>query len=285
MAESLYLETPSLLDASASYLADEKHIEAGMVALKILYEFPQVEVRKIQLPKGSKYTCWYVSVVGYEKVPVLNLGIYPNGRLTVEFRFMEYLSPGLREMMQWQTTNWPYVKVGNAPFTVTRTVRVLKEYIPLVCSAALEGRLKKGGTSAAESVISDILESLEGLEFRQGERPEWLRNPEGNLMQLDFWLTSRNLAIEVQGPYHFLDLHGKPNQLRRRQENDRHKIRICLEHGLSLIWMNSVGIQKSLVRMPFQSQVKHLVGLLQFTGAHHPCHVIWETPELDPKLG
>lgn len=266
------------------YLADGSHREAGRIALRILSEFARIEVRKIQIPKGNKYTCWYVSAVGYEKLPIINLGIYPNGRLTVEFRFMEFLSPELRELMQWQTTNWPYLKVGQKPFSLAQTIQILHGYVPQVCSAASGGLLKKGGTSAAETGVSDILKSLENVEFVEGERPEWLRNPEGNLLQLDFWLTSKGLAIEVQGPYHFSDLHGKPHQLRRRQENDKQKIRICLEQGVSLIWMNSVGIQKYLVRMPFQEQVEHLGRLLKFTALHHPCHVLWETPEADPKI-
>jgi hypothetical protein len=191
---------------------------------------------------------------------------------------MQFVAPLTRDRLGWQTQNWPYARISPTGFEPDEVALMIDEYAHHCQQAAGAGLLKKGGTSAAETVLRDILEALQ-VDFIEGERPEWLRNAERNLLQLDFQIPPFDLAIEVQGPHHFQDLFGKPQQLHRRKANDAFKIDACLDRNISLIWMNAEGIQRKLVRMSFQLQVAHVLSLLQETKHAHPCHLIWISPE------
>lgn len=284
MAEHIFPDGKVELKPSKPYIAAGNQSESARVALDLILPISDVEVRDIQIPADKKYTCWYVSIMGYEKLPVINLGLYPNGKINVEFRYMQFLKPELREVMQWQTTNWPYARISDEAFTVRQVQTILDSYVSAVAKALEQGTLKRGGTSAAESMVADILTALDGKQFVEGTRPEWLRNPDGKLLQLDFYFESDSMAIEVQGPHHFRDFFNKPDQLIRRQKNDRYKVMCCLDKRISMIWMNTDGIQKQLARLPFKVQQKKIAKLIEFTAKHHPCHVIWENPESGPTL-
>ena len=68
--------------------------------------------------------------------------------------------------------------------------------------------------------------------------PNWLRNSDGNIMELDGYCKSLNLAFEYQGEQHFsLDTYYiKDNaKLDRRKKLDKQKKRICTKKGITLI--------------------------------------------------
>lgn len=241
MAKHINLDAGEVPKPNTKCLASAKHRESARKALQIMKFLPELEVRDIQLPKDSKYTCWYLSVIGYPKLPVINFTLQTSGNMNVEFRYMQFVPPKVRDTLQWQTGNWPYARISNKAFSAQEVIQILKNYVPRCRGALRENLLKRGGTSAAEGVIGDILKSLD-IKLVQGERPEWLRNSEGSILQLDFYLPLFNIALEIQGPYHYRDLFGKPDRLSRRQENDRFKIKTCLKRGVSMIWMDSAGI-------------------------------------------
>lgn len=283
MAEHVHPQAGESVSSTKKYLASLDHKAAADTAICMLESLPGSEVRDIQFPKDLKYTCWYLSVLGYAKLPIVNLTLQSSGRMNVEFRYMQFVPPHIRDILRWQTGNWPYARLSESAFTESEIARMLAEYIPQCKEALEQGRLKKGGTSAAETVVGDVLD-LYGIEIIQGAYPELLRNADGNLLQLDFQLPSLKIAIEVQGPHHFRDFFGKPEQLAIRQKNDAFKVKTCLENDMSIIWMNSEGIQKELVRLPISEQKEIIRELLDLTKHNHPCHVIWEGIKEPPKI-
>lgn len=279
MAEHIYLSANEDIFPSTKFLASADHVESAKIGhwlLESLHE--QIEVRDIQIPKNRLYTCWYVSIIDFPKKPIINLTLQKNGVLNVEYRYMQFVSPELRENMQWQTNNWVYARISKNGFTKGRVLEITRDYVPKCVEAVNDGRLRRGGTSAAEDAIDDMFPYISNDKAIQGSWPEWLRNESGNLLQLDFLFNGNNIAIEVQGPHHKKDLYGKPIQLAKRQENDAFKVKACLEHGISLIWMESEGIQRELVRLPLSDQKRELKQVFDFAKANHPCHIVWTNP-------
>lgn len=280
MAEHIYLNENEKITPTVNFLASTEHLESAEIGQRLLNEFPEhLEVRDIQVPKDKLYTCWYVSVINYPKLPIINFTLQRNNALNVEFRYMQFINPVLRDTLQWATNNWVYARIKTGGYTFNYVHKIMIDYVPKCVNAVSNNNLKRGGTSAAEIVIDDILDVLIKEEVIQGSRPEWLRNQEGNLLQLDFLINHLKIAIEVQGPHHNKDFFGKPKQLARRQENDIYKINKCIENDLSLIWMDSEGIQKKLARLSFTDQKEIIQNLLQSTNKNHPCHIIWSSPE------
>ena len=67
-----------------------------------------------------------------------------------------------------------------------------------------------------------------GTEILPTRRPDWLRNPStGRNLELDFYMPTMKLGIEIQGPTHYEDL--------AQQERDRLKRELCKENGIDLI--------------------------------------------------
>lgn len=72
------------------------------------------------------------------------------------------------------------------------------------------------------------------LIFRNN-RPEWLE-----LLELDIWLPDISLAFEYQGVQHFtsIDHWGGEEALAQTKLRDQKKIRLCKQHGITLIHIN-----------------------------------------------
>ncbi|MCM2272430.1 MAG: hypothetical protein NDJ18_07760, partial [candidate division Zixibacteria bacterium] len=138
-----------------------------------------------------------------------------------------------------------------------------------------------GGTSFAETIIEELLIDclhIKGISCH--ERPEWLRNPEGNLLELDIYLTVESVAIEIQGPQHKRDLYGRPDNLARRLQNDDFKALTCLGRGISLICLDSEGIQsREFLRMNSSEQSAILSELISVAQKHSPCHIKWTSKD------
>ena len=75
-------------------------------------------------------------------------------------------------------------------------------------------------------------------ELQENIRPDWLISPNGERLELDFFIPSLNLALEVQGKQHFefveffhRDNHGYNAQIYR----DKTKKAICEKAGIKLL--------------------------------------------------
>ncbi|MDC1157670.1 hypothetical protein OAU07_06860, partial [Alphaproteobacteria bacterium] len=88
-----------------------------------------------------------------------------------------------------------------------------------------------------EVIVSNMLYWLTGKRFRKG-RYDWLRNSNGNPMELDGYSKQLNLAFEYQGQQHYQFykfFHGTKAKFLQRQKDDKLKIELCLKRGVRLI--------------------------------------------------
>jgi len=279
MAHHYYPAENETLSSKPPHIHYTSHRDAAIVALELLSQMDGVTVRKIMFTEDKKCTCWYVTLDSFPKSTIINLSLYGHGRVNVEFCYIECLPTSVRDDLPWQNRNWQYASISPNKFTFQEVLDILEDYIPCVSKLAAKGKLTTFGTSKAELLLLEVLLSVVDDRVIHGEYPSWLRNADGALLQLDFQIPSYDLAIEVQGPHHFMDFFGKPDSLVRRQLNDNQKVEMCIRRGLSLIWMQESGVMKSLFRdFSFESQKEQVAALLSLTRKNHPCHVIWEGP-------
>jgi len=95
--------------------------------------------------------------------------------------------------------------------------------------------------SASEQRFCDALRAMLGAdcEVVQSDRPRWLRNPEtGHPLELDMWIPAHDVAIEYDGPHHYV----YPNMYHRNREEfdaqrrrDASKDEQCLRRGIRLL--------------------------------------------------
>ena len=62
---------------------------------------------------------------------------------------------------------------------------------------------------------------------------------------MDFYIPSRNIAIECQGRQHFecSDFFGGKEENDRIKERDNKKRNLCKEHNIDLIYFSNLGIE------------------------------------------
>ena len=97
--------------------------------------------------------------------------------------------------------------------------------------------------SKSEKCLGELLEEIFPNNQFNKIRPDWIKNKEGNKLELDFYCEELNLALEYQGlqheeyvPYfHNNDI----NNFYKQQEHDRIKKEICEKKGIKLICIPS----------------------------------------------
>lgn len=77
------------------------------------------------------------------------------------------------------------------------------------------------------------------IEFEEQKRFDWL-----GTKSLDFYIPSKNIAIECQGRQHFecSDFFGGEEENNKIRERDVEKKRLCEEHSVDLIYFSNLGI-------------------------------------------
>jgi len=97
------------------------------------------------------------------------------------------------------------------------------------CPTCNKGRI-------SEEVSRTTFEQLFGVPF-QNERPQWLRNSRGRLMEIDGANLELGIGFEYHGAQHFRkNLYIKDDaKLAQRREDDVTKERLCREHGIALV--------------------------------------------------
>jgi hypothetical protein len=92
--------------------------------------------------------------------------------------------------------------------------------------------------SRGEAQCRKILEKLFFMTFAK-ERYQWLTNSDGNRMELDGYNDELKLAFEYHGKQHYSYIphyhRNGPDDLKKRQRDDRRKRRLCKENGVKLI--------------------------------------------------
>ena len=89
-----------------------------------------------------------------------------------------------------------------------------------------------------EEYIRELFFHLFGAIFERTRNLQWLRNKEGNAMELDGYNADLSIAFEHNGKQHyeidgFFTKHGE--KLKRMQEGDALKAQLCRENNVSLI--------------------------------------------------
>jgi hypothetical protein len=93
MAKHIYLGEGQSVTATNDFLATPEHKKAASTALQLMNCSTRLEVRDIQIPADNLYTCWYVSLKGYPKLPVINFSLQKSGSLTLNFAICSSLLP------------------------------------------------------------------------------------------------------------------------------------------------------------------------------------------------
>lgn len=93
--------------------------------------------------------------------------------------------------------------------------------------------------SVCERQINRLLRT-NSIKFIPQYKTEYLRP-----LSLDFFLPDYNIGIEVQGTQHFKPLryYGGEETLKKVQERDERKLRLCNEHGISLLYYSELKME------------------------------------------
>jgi hypothetical protein len=104
--------------------------------------------------------------------------------------------------------------------------------------------------SELETIVMDLLKKG-NIKFEQQKTFDWLRNYNGkNKLYLDFYIPSKNLAIECQGKQHFKckemyydSFYNKwyENTTTSQTVRDTIKYNKCKEHGIDIIYLAKEG--------------------------------------------
>ena len=95
-----------------------------------------------------------------------------------------------------------------------------------------------------------------GIIFEQEKKFDWLVNNEK--LRLDFFIPSKNIAIECQGIQHYepIEYFGGIDSFEKRKKNDILKKELCEKHGIKILYYTNVSQYKSLTK-------KELVGIIK----------------------
>jgi len=89
-------------------------------------------------------------------------------------------------------------------------------------------------------------------------------------LELELFTEEINLAIEIQGLQHFVDLYFNERQHMALKANDIFKKITCKEKGVKLIWMDWEGVNKCLMRTPREERIEVMKNLVEgFTKSSH----------------
>ncbi|MEW5721730.1 MAG: hypothetical protein AB1896_01395, partial [Thermodesulfobacteriota bacterium] len=81
-----------------------------------------------------------------------------------------------------------------------------------------------------------------------------LRSIKNRPLELDIYIRSEALAIEIQGPQHFGAGLGHLGSNKDLMKNDEWKKDWCLRKKVKLVWMNWDAVNNDLLRTPFEER-------------------------------
>lgn len=94
------------------------------------------------------------------------------------------------------------------------------------------------GTSRLQFQVVKEMDRIFGCHaVRENSRPEWLTSSDGQRLELDVFIPSVNIAIEVQGSHHFRfskHFHRDAEGFQRLLKADKQKQAICRRRGIRL---------------------------------------------------
>lgn len=99
-----------------------------------------------------------------------------------------------------------------------------------------------GTSKLQQQVGKTICSILEGCRVQENIRPEWLIIPDGERCELDFYIESLGIAIEVQGAQHYIyvpHFHQTYENFLRQTKRDSFKRYTCQKRGIRLYEISS----------------------------------------------
>jgi very-short-patch-repair endonuclease len=253
MARILDLKAHEIKPIS-KYLVSIDHVASATLGYAYLKQRLHLDVRKVQLQDKGTKTCWYVSLSERQDVSIFYFTI-TRPTLKITFTRLSCLVLEERSTMKMDNQSCSYRRVSSASNAIpNELVSIMDNYVLRCFEANGLGKLKQGGTSAAETIVEGLLREI-GVAFTKGTRPEWIVSPKGKYLQLDFYMVELKIAIEVQGIQHERDIYGDQVGHETLKKNDAIKAEICLKNGISLIRLNAKAIQTELVRRPLDEQI------------------------------
>lgn len=111
--------------------------------------------------------------------------------------------------------------------------------------------------SRCETILKNIiLKEFPSLDIKENDR-----TIVPNSLELDIYIPSKNLAIELNGPCHYIPMFGS-NELNKTQNKDLLKMKFCQDNNIKLFVINVMGIknQQQMLQEVFDKQIKsHLL--------------------------
>jgi len=190
----------------------------------------------------------------------LNFSIFPSFT-NIEFRYPQYLSNNILDGLNWRNNSWKYARFTDD--TDVELKKIVEIYLDNIKADFDRKKLRQGGKSFAEGFVSNLIsEAFPNHKVIRNVRPEWLKSDKGKHLEIDIFVLDIKLAIEIQGPQHFVDLYSTPIQHQVLMKNDLLKKEACKVNGIRLIWMDWNGINKDLMRRPLVKRIKILKDLI-----------------------
>ncbi len=102
----------------------------------------------------------------------------------------------------------------------------------------------------SEEICRYLLEDIFNKPFIKC-RPEWLRNSNGYLLELDGYCEELGIAFEHNGLQHYKDnvFSKNINTLNKIKKNDKEKLKLCNKNGVKLIIIPQLGIITKLHKL------------------------------------
>ncbi len=103
--------------------------------------------------------------------------------------------------------------------------------------------------SISERVVRKFCETLMGIEL-PSVRPSWLRNIDGNILELDGFNEKFKFAFEHHGTQHYFESeHYKGDAFKKRVRDDTRKEDLCRKNGIRLLIVNQLFQKTDLAEL------------------------------------